>query len=74
MATFNEKCSSTFRKNVADRDVLRPDLLESLHFFDHTSFFLLEKSNLKILALRIFLPPKDTLVASFSETDAPTSR
>ena len=74
MATFNEKRSSTFRKYVAERDVLMPNLLESLRFFDRIFPFFLEKSNLKTLAFRIFLPPKDTLVAGFSETDAPTFR
>ena len=50
------------------------NLLQSLHCFVRTSPFLLEKSNLEILFFRDFFPPKEALVATFSETDAPTSR
>ena len=74
MATFNEKRSSSFGKYVAEQDVLMPNLLQSLHFLDRTSPFLLEKSNLKFLVFRVFLTRKEDLVATFSEMRAPTSR
>ena len=74
MVTFNEKRSPTFGKYVTEQDVLMPNLLQSLHFFDRISPFLLEKSNLKILVFRVFLPPKEALAAAFSETGPPTSR
>ena len=74
MATFHENRSLTFGKYVSERDVLMPNLLQSRHFFDRTSPFWLEKRNLKILAFRVFLPPKEALVADFIETGAPTSR
>ena len=74
MASLNEKCFSSFGKYVAEHDVLIPNLLQSLHFFDGTSPFLLEKSNLKILLFRVFIPPKEALVAAFSKMGAPTSR
>ena len=54
MATLNEKLAPTFGKYVAEQDVLMPNFVQALHFFDHTSPFLLEKSNLKILVLRVF--------------------
>ena len=74
MATLNEKRAPTFRKYVAEQDVFMPNFVQSLHFFDGTSPFLLEKSNLKILVFSVFLLPKEALVAAFSETSAPTSR
>ena len=74
MATFNEKRLPTFKKYVAAQDVVMSNLLQSLHFFDCSSPFLLTKSNLTIRDFRGFLPPKEAVVAAFCEMGAPTSR
>ena len=71
---FNEKRAPTFGEYVAEQDVPMQTFVQSLHFFDRSSAFLLEKSNRKILVFRDFLPPKEVLMSAFSKTDAPTSR
>ena len=58
VATFNEKRAPTFGKYVTEQDVLMPYLVQSLHFFDPTPPFLLEKSNLKISVFKVFPLPK----------------
>ena len=37
-------------------------------------WFLIQKSSLKIWIFRVFLPPKEALMASFSKTGTPISR
>ena len=44
VATFNEKRAPTFRKNVAEPDIILSNFLQPLQFFwSHSSVFTLEK-------------------------------
>ena len=74
MATFSEMCALTSKQNVSETGMIILNLSEKLQFFwSHFSVFALEKQPEK-LNIQSFLPLKETLVATFNETRAPTSR
>ena len=74
MATFRETCAVPSRKYVSKPGMIIQTLSEKLQFFwSHASVFALERQ-LKKLNFQSILPLRDTLVATFNETHAPTSR
>ena len=74
MATVSETCPLTSRKYVFEPGISSQSLLEKPRFFwSHLLFLALEKYP-ESLNFYIFLHPKDTLVATFNERRAPTSR
>ena len=74
VATVSETCPLTSRKYVFEPGISSQSLLEKSRFFwSHLLFLALEKYS-ESLNFYIFLHPKDTLVATFNERRAPTSR
>ena len=74
MATFNETRAPTSRKYVSEQAIVMPNWSKTFqNFWSHSFVFALE-NNLKIKISRVFLPLKDILLDTFSETRAPTSR
>ena len=74
VATVSETCPLTSRKYVFEPAISSQSLLEKSRFFwSHLLFLALEKYP-ESLNFYIFLHPKDTLVATFNERRAPTSR
>ena len=74
MATFNERREPTSRKYVGEEGIMMLNWSKTLQtFWLQFSIFALEKE-LKISIFRVFLPLTDTLVATFNETRAPTSK
>ena len=66
MVTFSENCAPTFRKNVAEADIVTSNFFKSLQsFWSQPPLLLLE---------RVFLPLRGLAVAASSETDVFTSR
>ena len=74
MATFRETCAVPSRKYVSEPGMIIPNLSEKLQFFwSHASVFALERKRKKLNSQR-FLLLRDTLVATFNDMCAPTSR
>ena len=66
MVTFSESCAPTFRKNVAETDIITSNFLKSLQcFWSQPPPLLLE---------RVFYLLRGLAVAAFSEVGAFTSR
>ena len=74
VATFNETCAPTSRIYVAEQGKAMLNLSKTFqNLWLHSSVFGYKKT-LKSYILRVFLPLRDTLVATFNERRAPTSR
>ena len=74
MATYSETREATLRKYVAEQGIVMPTWSKIFQtFWSHYSVFAIENQSEK-LNFQSFLPLKDSLVATFNETRAATSR
>ena len=72
MATFNKRRAPTSRKYVCEQGIVMPNLSKIIRTFRlHSSVFATKK--LRKFS-EFFLPLIDSLVATFNEMSAPTSR
>ena len=75
VATFNELRAPAFRRYIAEQGIMMPKWSKTFRFFwNKLSVFALEKQPKNLNFESFFLPLGDRLVATFSETHAPTSR
>ena len=74
MATFNETRANAFRKYGSEQGIMMPNWSKTFqNFWSHSSVFNWERLP-KNLNFHSVLPLIEPLVATFSETCAPTSR
>ena len=72
VATFSETGAPTFREYVSGQGIVMPGWSKTFQtFWSHSSVFALEKQP-KNLNFQSVLPLRNPLVATFSETCAPT--
>ena len=75
VASFSETGAPTFRKYVAEQGIMMPEFYATLQtFWSYSSVFASEKHPKNLNSRIAFTSERDPLLATFSETRAPTSR
>ena len=73
VATFGEKCALTSRKYIVVQAMNLQNHPKNTNYFGYTSPFSIQNNSLKMLVSEVFVPVREPLVATFSETRAATS-
>ena len=75
VTTFNEMCAPTSKKYIAQQDIMMPNWSKIIqNFRSHSSIFLYIEKLRKNLNFQSFFPLIDSLVTTFNEMCAPTSK